>query len=277
MQSVVVAAPPQMMKSEQMIHDAEALKARILEVPGNDKVINAYYLHPSMLDEDYLVIGGFVDQNIKDKIKNGEYVDFAKLILKDKITNEEDHRMEMVNRGGMSYWVPVAHREMSTINGFSKWEQAFCVFSNIYMSVIHTAAQTFIWDNVYRYDREFRVHMARHHLNRSWSTILQQAWSMYLEDGVGTPSHGNRSGGSNIRNNQVRKKLCFDFNSGNCTFGKRCKFDHRCSFFISMVTDHSVAGRLIEEMVTTIVPGEVTKKIVGTSMRKTSLVKFRTT
>ena len=96
-----------------------------------------------------------------------EYVDFAKLIPKDKITAEEDHRMEMINKGGMSYWVPVANCETTTISGFGKWEQAFHVFSNIYTSfhpdrageliqynhIIHMALQTFSWENVYRYDR----------------------------------------------------------------------------------------------------------------------------
>ena len=31
-------------------------------------------------------------------------------------------------------------------------------------------------------------------------------------------------------NLNTRQRLCFDFNHGSCTFGKRCKFDHHCSF-----------------------------------------------
>ena len=148
----------------------------------------------------------------------------------------------------MSYWVPVADREMTTISSFIKWEQAFRVSSNIYTSfhparvgeliqynhIIHTASQSFSWENVYRYDREFRTHMSRHHLNRSWAVILQQAWSMFLKDRVnGTHSttpynskHGNNQGNGG----SARRCICFDYNRGSCTFGKRCKFDHRCSF-----------------------------------------------
>ena len=98
-----------------------------------------------------------------------------------------------------------------------------------YNHIIHTASQTFAWDNVYRYDREFRVHMSKHHPVRSWAVILQQAWSVYLKDKVGnqnSPSHNHQS----QKGNGAQKKICFDFNRGECTFGQRCRFDHRCSF-----------------------------------------------
>ena len=29
---------------------------------------------------------------------------------------------------------------------------------------------------------------------------------------------------------KTNKKLCFDFNAGHCTFGKKCRFDHRSGF-----------------------------------------------
>ena len=47
--------------------------------------------------------------------------------------------------------------------------------------MIHSIASQYIWDNVYNYDKEFRLHIAKHP-ERSWSVILQQAWSMYLRD-----------------------------------------------------------------------------------------------
>ena len=28
----------------------------------------------------------------------------------------------------------------------------------------------------------------------------------------------------------ARRKLCFDFNNGNCQYGQRCKFEYKCSF-----------------------------------------------
>ena len=81
----------QIPRAEQMIRDSEASKARIHSVPGN-KVA-------SEIDEEYILIGSHVDELTRQKIGNGEYVDFSKLIPKDKIQCEEDHRMEIVNRG----------------------------------------------------------------------------------------------------------------------------------------------------------------------------------
>ena len=71
-----------------------------------------------------------VDSLTRDKIRGGEFVDFSRLVPRDKMLVEEDQRMEMVNRNGLTYWVPI--RDSSNINSFAKWEQAFRVFWNVY-------------------------------------------------------------------------------------------------------------------------------------------------
>ena len=138
---------------------------------------------------------------------------------------------------------------MTSINSFIKWEQAFRVFSSIYTAfhparageliqynhIIHSASQMFAWENIYRYDREFRIHMSRHHMNRSWAVILQQVWSMFSKDKVSynhTPgtSRWNNHSNNGQQGSSTQRKLCFDFNRGMCSYGKRCKFEHRCSF-----------------------------------------------
>ena len=117
-----------------------------------------------------MLVGSYVDKLTKQKIGNGEYVDFSKLMPKDRISGEDDQRMEMINKGGMNYWLLVSDREAVSINSYIRWEQAFHVFNNIYTEfhlhkageliqynhIIHTASQTYVWENVYRYDREFR-------------------------------------------------------------------------------------------------------------------------
>ena len=149
----------------------------------------------------------------------------------------------MINKGGLSYWVPLTDKSQS-ISSYSKWDQAFRVFLDVYTSqypeqtseliqyghIIQMAAYTYSWENVYLYDREFRRHMERHP-ERSWGVILQQAWTMFLKDRLNSmpghkTSYGNNGHQTESRSGVV-KKLCFAFNRGEC---KLCKFDHRCGF-----------------------------------------------
>ena len=89
-------------------------------------------VHSALLDEDYLLVGNYINEITKKKIANGEYVDFAKLMP--RISSEEDQHMEIVNKGDMSYWIPAGEKEVTAISSYMKWEQAFRVISNIYTS-----------------------------------------------------------------------------------------------------------------------------------------------
>ena len=74
----------------------------------------------------------------------------------------------LVIKGGQTFFVPVADCELMEITNFSRWEQAFRIFSNIftgehpkkateltqYNHVIYTASLTYAWENVYLYDKE---------------------------------------------------------------------------------------------------------------------------
>ena len=63
---------------------------------------------------------------MRQKIVNHEYIDFARLVPKGKSSAiEENHRMELINRGGATFFIPVHDRETSGITNFNKWEQAF--------------------------------------------------------------------------------------------------------------------------------------------------------
>ena len=78
------------------------------------------------MDQDYLLVSNHVDQVTQQKIIRGEYVDFGKLLPKDKVLMEEDGRMELIVRNGKTFWSLVS--ETVIINNFSKWEQAFRIF-----------------------------------------------------------------------------------------------------------------------------------------------------
>ena len=97
----MLTPPPLTKTSENMIQRSEAKKAHIYAAPGKNLI------HSVLLHEDYLIAGNHVNEITRKKIGNGEYVDFSKLMPRDRIALEEDQRMEMVNRGGMSFWVPL--------------------------------------------------------------------------------------------------------------------------------------------------------------------------
>ena len=141
-----------------------------------------------------------------------------------------------MNRGGQTYFIP-ASRDTNGITNFHKWEQAFRVYSNVYTRehpscateliqynhIIFTAAGSYIWDNVYTYDHEFRTHLS-YFPDCSWALILQQAWSMCLKDQI-SHDHNQNKYGSGAK---IRKEICQRFNRGQCSNGRNCKYDHRC-------------------------------------------------
>ena len=100
-----------------------------------------------------------------------------------------------------------------------------------YCHIIHHAAQLFVWENVYSYDIDFRLRMACHP-ERSWGIILQQAWSMRLQERLVKNLYvsGNSTVGAGKTNNSnsANCKICWKYNQGRCTFGLSCKFEDRC-------------------------------------------------
>ena len=106
-----------------------------------------------------------------------------------------DDKLELIYKNSQTFFVLACDCDTISITSFHRWEQAFRIFSNIYLKerpdraseliqynhVIFTASNTFTWENVYQYDREFRIHLGSFP-ERSWDIILQQAWSMYLKD-----------------------------------------------------------------------------------------------
>ena len=164
-------------------HDDEVGEQNLQNGQGN-----LHSHHPAVVDENYLVIGNYVEEHIRQRIENSEYVDFSRLLPRDRLAAEEDNRMEIVNKNGRTFFVPAVDADPGGISNFSRWDQAFRVFSNIYTRrfpgraseliqynhIIHTASLSYTWENVYLYDRDFRLHLS-HFPNQSWAVILQQA------------------------------------------------------------------------------------------------------
>ena len=242
-----VERAPQPDQTQGMVREAEASKARVLEMQGRtptlllnvdnfDQIESNHFMQTVIMDEDYLIVAAHVDEVLERRIRNGEFIDFACLLPQDRVQMQQDNRVELVNHNGHLSCAPVAETTAAAIGPFQKWEQAFCVFSNIYTRqfpqrvaeliqynhVIHTAAITYAWNNVYAYDIDFRSHMARHP-QRYWNVILQQAWNLRLKD----RQDSDRRGGSGY-NSGKKCDICWMYNRGKCTYGDRCKFDHKC-------------------------------------------------
>ena len=84
------------------------------------------------IDQGFMIMGTHIDPVLKQKIEEGGIIDVARLMPKDRIRTEEDHRLEMINKGGLTYWVPISDRELTNINSYIRWEQAFWIYLNIY-------------------------------------------------------------------------------------------------------------------------------------------------
>ena len=198
------------------------------------------------MDEDYQMIDAHKEPSLKAKIQNFEYIDLSKLITRNRSggVREEESHFEFIHKNGQTFLSLLSERDYTQISSYPKWEQAFRIYSNIltskypskatellqYNHTIHSASQSYHWDNVYAYDKEFRYHIARHPV-RSWAIILQQAWTMLLKDRLKNDNslfqRGTFTG--NGKQNKRDKEPCRQFNRGKCTFSLSCKFDHHCS------------------------------------------------
>ena len=122
--------------AERIIREAELSKALVYDTPGKDdkKLLPlnmiSDYVQDAIADEHYKIISTHIDQTTKTKILNNEYVDFAELLPRDRVSQEEDGRVQMIFKNGIPFYVPV--NDYQQISSFSRWEQAFRVFSAIY-------------------------------------------------------------------------------------------------------------------------------------------------
>ena len=87
----------------QKIRDAENTKATMFPTMG--KSAKQFYSQTALIDESYMVVGNHLDETTITKIKSGDYVDFSKLVPRDRVLAEEDQYLEMVLRGGRTFFM----------------------------------------------------------------------------------------------------------------------------------------------------------------------------
>ena len=159
---------------------------------------------------------------------------------------EEDDRLQPFVKDGRVFWQPPQDNSNLSINSYYRWEQAFKVYSNVYTKAypqrgseliqyshdIHAASLTYIWDNVYQYDKEFCLHLSKYP-SRSWTVTLQHAWNLKMKEKL----HENRGRSFQNSNNNNRtlarngsNEPCRRYNRGKLNFGSSCKYDHKCLY-----------------------------------------------
>ena len=198
-------------------------------------------------DDEFFHTTCHIDDSLKEKIEHGKFVELEKLIQKRilQYNNQSDNRMQLINKDGLSYFVPSIDKE-TKIDSVKKWEQAFRVYTTIYckanpnrageilqyIDIIHRAAAIFNWDNVAKYDYVFRQLMASKPY-RSWAKVYTQMWNLTLNEPIKKfNENGNHMYNNNHRNGQQKRKdtFCWKYNKNNCTYGRNCKFEHKCSY-----------------------------------------------
>ena len=233
-------------------------------------------------DDDFFRLTCHVDPSLISKIENGEFVDLERLLPKDRLTGSRpsnEQKLEWVRTEEGTYLVPSSNDKSNRISSFRKWEAAFRVYATIYcganplrskeiwqyVSVIGTAASSFIWDNVANYDYTFRQLMA-FNPKRSWAITYHHMWSLSMKDPLpknhlprnvnyfggggnkfNNPGKPNNTGSGNTNNNsgQSANKMkkwaksptyCWSFNRGlKCKYGNKCRYIERCSYCDSQV------------------------------------------
>ena len=198
-------------KTERTILETEKFRALIAEPPGEDLVMHNVVLQNMTLadnmvvpvssdvvgvanvglsDDNFFHLMCHVDNALIAEIEKGKFVKLEKMIPKDKRSRSDSNRLEWIQNEGSTYLAPVSDR-VSKISNYRKWEQAFRVYATIYcganpqrsreiwqyVTVISTAASSFVWENVYAYDITFR-HLMAFNPAHSWAVTYNQMWNI---------------------------------------------------------------------------------------------------
>ena len=190
-------------EAEDLVINAEQFWATV-EVPpsGNksvvkenvtDVVVRSKDLDPDN-DDEYFHLTCHVDSGLKTQIECGEFIELERLLPKRKLL--VDNRLEWITKDGMTFLAPAQDRELK-VNNIKKWDQAFRVYAAIncnanpgrageiwqYIYTIHSAAQSYQWDNVSYYDTTFRQ-MISERPHRNWAKTYTQLWQLALRDPI---------------------------------------------------------------------------------------------
>ena len=174
-------------------------------------------LDPNPIPRADSELGLHVTSNIKDKIKQGQYVELASLLAQPE---QLAHRLVVDSAGNIG----TVQSNNKSINNIDEWSDAFLIYASIYLSahpqkvqevlkyfsIIRLAAKKYMGSGWKSYDIHFRLRLGSNP-DLSFATMDQELWLLCM----GPPS--DTSSG----------KKCYDCNYRTCirTF---CPYTHCC-------------------------------------------------
>lgn len=238
--------------ADDMIKQAELQKAELAKPPGEQINFHPNYDNDQSGDNldgslDYLHNSGsaHVDILTRAKIKADLYIELHKLLPRDFDLIDEDENLCLTNRDGKTYHVPPLEREGNNVNSFKKWQIAFKVFMAVYieehpdrvkkplefiqyMQMIEEMTTTWIWENVYKYDKKHR-RMMQQFPRRHWHVPYQSAKGVLKTTHAMNINVGNSKNRKSTSSGRGKKDICRNFNRGKCSYGASCRYDHKCA------------------------------------------------
>lgn len=226
-------------RSDEVIRDIQRNKAELAKPAGEWK----RELKTLLIDMKHFHLTSHVDKKIREAINGGDYtIDFKRLVPRSRSRCKVDSSMHMINKDGVSCFVPADHDNVKDITSYKQWEVAFKVFMGIYIAKwpgrseellqyshnIQTASAMYPWENVFNYDIAMReIHTE--HQDRLWGKICHHTWAVELGEPTQKTTFQNPNMSVNSQGTRGPRKICWRFNKGKCTFGASCEFDHRCA------------------------------------------------
>ncbi|CAC5407839.1 unnamed protein product [Mytilus coruscus] len=138
----------------------------------------------------------FVPQKIINQIWNLEYVDLAQLLYKNFVSNiDQPKKVLGFDEDGDILIERNKYSKVKSLSNIGEWTEGFLNYMKIllqrfpdlanelitYMTIIRRASVPF--ENVYKYDKQFRLRKARDHM-RAWDVIDGQVWLQFIAVGI---------------------------------------------------------------------------------------------
>lgn len=200
-------------------------------------------------------LGLAIPSATKQKIWDGEYVDFSQLLHGNTVqllTSQQQSEMVFaINAGGNMVLRP-AVQSKEKIDTLDKWVSAFHVFMAIflekhparvaellqYAETIRLAAAQFPGPSWRAYDEQFRLRKAADP-SSSWGEMDMELWVTVAAAASIRSSNPNNTAGSGTgigntiqqfgRNNNNDRGVCYAFNRVRGCHYSHCRYAHKCS------------------------------------------------